>query len=97
MGRAVYRNQRGMGRFQRIKGLSLRGVVGHFLAKTFRFRKGSDIAQKQTQTSLIEKFLYPKLGPGQLWEHAADLVKPQRAARSNMESRWIVSMSAIIA
>jgi protoporphyrinogen oxidase len=59
---------------QRIKGLSLLGVVRHFLAKTFRFRKGSDIAQKQTQTSLIEKFLYPKLGPGQLWEHAADLV-----------------------
>jgi len=59
---------------QRIKGLSLRGVVGHFLRKTFRFGNGSDIAQKQTQTSLIEKFLYPKLGPGQLWEHVADLV-----------------------
>ncbi len=59
---------------QRIKGLSLRGVVTHFLTKTFRSRKSSDIAQKQTQTSLIEKFLYPKLGPGQLWEHAADLV-----------------------
>jgi protoporphyrinogen oxidase len=58
---------------QRIKGLSLRGVVTHFLTKTFGARR-NDIAQKQTQTSLIEKFLYPKLGPGQLWEHAADLV-----------------------
>jgi protoporphyrinogen oxidase len=59
---------------QRIKGLSLRAVVGHFLSKTFRSSKAGDIAQKQTQTSLIEKFLYPKLGPGQLWEHVADLV-----------------------
>jgi len=58
---------------QRIKGLSLRGVVAHFLAKMFRSRR-DDIAQKQTETSLIEKFLYPKFGPGQLWEHAASLV-----------------------
>ncbi len=58
---------------QRIKGLSLRGVVMHFLKKTFS-KSSSDLAQKQTETSLIEKFLYPKLGPGQLWEHVADLI-----------------------
>jgi len=60
---------------QRIKGLSLRGVVMHFLRKTFAGRPASDLAQKKTETSLIETFLYPKLGPGQLWEHAADLVR----------------------
>jgi protoporphyrinogen oxidase len=64
---------------QRIKGLSLRGVVTHFLKKTFSRKSsaggGGDIAQKKTETSLIEKFLYPKFGPGQLWEHAADLVR----------------------
>jgi protoporphyrinogen oxidase len=60
---------------QRIKGLSLKGVVLHFLKKTFGRRPSGDIAQKQTETSLIEKFLYPKFGPGQLWEHAADLVR----------------------
>jgi protoporphyrinogen oxidase len=60
---------------QRIKGLSLRGVVTHFLKKTFGRKKSGDIAQKETETSLIEKFLYPKFGPGQLWEHAAELVK----------------------
>jgi protoporphyrinogen oxidase len=60
---------------QRIKGLSLRGVVAHFFKKTFAPRASLDIAQKQTETSLIEKFLYPKLGPGQLWEHAAELVR----------------------
>jgi protoporphyrinogen oxidase len=32
------------------------------------------VAQKGTDTSLIERFLYPKFGPGQLWEHVADKV-----------------------
>jgi protoporphyrinogen oxidase len=35
---------------------------------------GKDIAQKGTDTSLIERFLYPKFGPGQLWEHVAEKV-----------------------
>ncbi len=60
---------------QRIKGLSLKGVVKHFLTKTFGSRNSAGIAQKRTETSLIERFLYPKFGPGQLWEHAADLVR----------------------
>jgi protoporphyrinogen oxidase len=59
---------------QRIKGLSLKGVVVHFLKKTFGSKKPGDLAQKKTETSLIEKFLYPKFGPGQLWEHVAGLV-----------------------
>jgi protoporphyrinogen oxidase len=45
---------------QRIKGLSLMGVVKHFLKKTFGPKKFSSIAQETTETSLIEKFLYPK-------------------------------------
>ena len=60
---------------QRIKGLSLKGVVTHFLKRAFDRKQSQNIAQKQTETSLIEKFLYPKLGPGQLWEHAAGLVR----------------------
>jgi protoporphyrinogen oxidase len=60
---------------QRIKGLSLKGVATHFLKKTFGGKKSGDIAQKKTETSLIEKFLYPKLGPGQLWERAAGMVR----------------------
>jgi protoporphyrinogen oxidase len=59
---------------QRIKGLSLTAVVKHFLRKTFSGKKNEGIAQEETETSLIEKFLYPKLGPGQLWEHVAGLV-----------------------
>ncbi|MGA2888594.1 MAG: NAD(P)/FAD-dependent oxidoreductase [Terracidiphilus sp.] len=60
---------------QRIKGLSLKGVVTHFLKKNLAPKRSGDIAQKTTETSLIEKFLYPKFGPGQLWEYAADLVR----------------------
>jgi protoporphyrinogen oxidase len=59
---------------QRIKGLSLKSVAAHFLKKTFGRKHPGDIAQKSSETSLIEKFLYPKLGAGQMWEHAAGLV-----------------------
>jgi protoporphyrinogen oxidase len=61
---------------QRIKGLSLTTAVKHFLKAAFaRKPKGSaegDLAQKGVDTSLIERFMYPKLGPGQLWEHVAE-------------------------
>jgi protoporphyrinogen oxidase len=30
-----------------------------------------DLAQKSVETSLIERFLYPRLGPGQMWEEVA--------------------------
>ena len=55
---------------QRIKGVSLRKALVHGLKK-LTGRSAADIRQKDTETSLIEKFLYPKLGPGQLWEEVA--------------------------
>lgn len=58
---------------QRIKGLSLSSAILHFL-KTSVQPKKKDLAQKDTETSLIEQFLYPKFGPGQLWEHVAQLI-----------------------
>ena len=62
---------------QRIKGLSLTSAVKHFVKQAFsRKKKGSgDLSQKGVETSLIERFLYPKFGPGQLWEHVASLVE----------------------
>jgi protoporphyrinogen oxidase len=60
---------------QRIKGLSLTTAVLHFLKKAFSSTRDEEIQQKGTETSLIEKFLYPKYGPGQLWEHAADQIR----------------------
>ena len=63
---------------QRIKGLSLTTALKHFVKKMFsrspKGEGGKDIAQKGTDTSLIERFLYPKFGPGQLWEHVAEKV-----------------------
>jgi protoporphyrinogen oxidase len=61
---------------QRIKGLSLTTAVKHFVKKMFRTAsEGGDLAQKGTDTSLIERFMYPKFGPGQLWEHVAEMVQ----------------------
>jgi protoporphyrinogen oxidase len=54
---------------QRIKGLSISKALGHALATPFRH--AFDTAQKNTETSLIERFLYPKFGPGQMWEEVA--------------------------
>jgi len=65
---------------QRIKGLSLTTALKHFLRKAFTpsapktAGAQSDVAQKGTDTSLIERFLYPKFGPGQLWEHVAEKI-----------------------
>ncbi len=65
---------------QRIKGLSLTTAVKHLLRKWMARgvnpgRETVDsIGQKGTDTSLIERFLYPKFGPGQLWEHVADRI-----------------------
>jgi protoporphyrinogen oxidase len=54
---------------QRIKSLSLLKTLQHALFQ--RRKKQQDIHQAGTETSLIEKFLYPKFGPGQLWETVA--------------------------
>ena len=58
---------------QRIKGLSiskllLDAVKGIFL-------KDSSILQKKTETTLIKQFMYPKYGPGQMWEAVAQNIK----------------------
>jgi len=57
---------------QRIKGLSITGTLLHAARKLWIAEE--DLAQKKTETSLIESFLYPKLGPGQLWETVAEQV-----------------------
>jgi protoporphyrinogen oxidase len=63
---------------QRIKELSVWKTVLHFVSKSFSGRP-KDVAQKGTETSLIEQFLYPKFGPGQMWETVAEKVKQMGA------------------
>jgi protoporphyrinogen oxidase len=61
---------------QRIKGVSIRKAIQHAVQSAIKKKKKTgDIAQKDTETSLIEQFLYPKLGPGQLWEEVARQVQ----------------------
>ncbi|MFM7764669.1 MAG: NAD(P)/FAD-dependent oxidoreductase, partial [Sphingomonadales bacterium] len=60
---------------QRVKGLSVSKAMAHAVKQILRRKKPVDIGQKGTETSLIEKFLYPKLGPGQMWERVAEKVQ----------------------
>ncbi len=85
---------------QRIKGLSLTAAVGHFFRKALKLSRQSadkrnsaqDVAQKKVDTSLIERFLYPKFGPGQLWEHVADKVV---AGGGEIHMGWAVDRVAV--
>jgi protoporphyrinogen oxidase len=71
---------------QRIKGLSLSAAVRHYLHTQLAPRKAGH-TQENTETSLIERFLYPKFGPGQLWEHVAALAS---AAGAQLHTGWRV-------
>jgi protoporphyrinogen oxidase len=54
---------------QRIKGLSIRTTIAHAVKKLVT--RDRSVRQKEVETSLIERFLYPKFGPGQMWETCA--------------------------
>jgi len=60
---------------QRIKGLSVSKVLLHALKSFLPKKKSGDIAQKGTETSLIGQFIYPKFGPGHLWEEVARKIR----------------------
>ena len=50
---------------QRVKSLNITKTIIHALHELTK------INEKNVETSLIEQFLYPKLGPGQMWETVA--------------------------
>lgn len=81
---------------QRIKGLSLGTAVWDALMPAF-LKKRDKVSK-----SLIESFKYPRLGPGQMWETAADRVREaggevcmgisvDQLARSPNTGEWTVS------
>lgn len=86
---------------QRVKGLSISKTLAHAVKSLFK-RTGS-IRQKDTETSLIERFLYPKYGPGHLWETVANEIKNaggtiltnRKAVRVISETDKIVKVIAI--
>lgn len=69
---------------QRIKGLSITKAVTHQIKKMFT--RNNDLHQKGTETSLIEQFLYPKYGPGQMWEGVAKEIA-ERGAEIKQDQR----------
>lgn len=72
---------------QRVKGLSVFAILKDALTKPFR---NTDMAQKGVETSLIEQFIYPKLGPGQLWETVSSEVERMGGdVRMNSEVKYI--------
>ena len=69
---------------QRVKGLSITAVIADMLARSLHRKR----SKEEVQTSLIEHFIYPKYGPGQLWEKVADEVRAG-GGRIEMESRVV--------
>lgn len=59
---------------QRVKGLSITKAIAH-AAKRIIAMNDYSVEQKKTESSLIEQFMYPKFGPGQLWEEVARIIK----------------------
>ena len=80
---------------QRIKSLSITKAIFHAL------RKILGVGSKAEQTSLIESFLYPKYGPGQMWETAAKkfvdrggtLLMESRVDRIDIQDGQVQSMA----
>ena len=70
---------------QRIKGLSVLRTVQHIFKSVFS--RSGELAQKNVETSLIERFLYPKYGPGQMWEEVARIV---REKNGTLMTEWTV-------
>ena len=65
---------------QRIKGVSIAAVLADAFRKSLRLRS------KHQETSLIDRFLYPIHGPGELWEKVAEKVR-EGGGEIRMETR----------
>ncbi len=67
---------------QRAKGLSIKAILADMFGKVFHKKN------RKVETSLIEEFLYPKLGPGQLWSKTASEIE-KLGGRIMMETKAI--------
>lgn len=81
---------------QRVKGLSVKAVLADMIKKIIPALSNSS----ETETSLIEEYYYPKLGPGQLWELAAKesenrgvkIIKNAEVQKINTENGKVTSV-----
>ena len=80
---------------QRTKGLSIGGILKDVFGKVFH------VKNREVNTSLIEQFKYPKLGPGELWEITAAKVeelggtihKKAKVTRLHLEGNRITALT----
>ncbi len=75
---------------QRIKGLSITKTLQHLFKQVIKktSKTQTDLSQKDVETSLIEQFMYPKHGPGQMWEEVAEKIK---ARGGQILTSWYVN------
>ena len=70
---------------QRVKGLSITAVIKDVFKKILPKKNDGEV-----ETSLIEEYVYPKFGPGQLWEAVADdIVKMGGTIVKNSEVKYL--------
>ena len=82
---------------QRVKGLSVLAILRDMLMKSL----GTKGKSGKVETSLIEEFIYPKYGPGQLWETVgaeaaeagADIRMQTKVEEVNVENGRVVSVT----
>jgi len=74
---------------QRIKGLSIIKTLQHLFKQVVKKKNKTeaDLSQKDVETSLIEQFMYPKHGPGQMWEEVAEKIKERGG---QIHTSWLV-------
>ena len=80
---------------QRTKGLSIGGILKDVFGKIFH------VSNRKVNTSLIEQFKYPKLGPGELWDVTASrvcelggtIIKGAKVTKLQKEGNKIVSLT----
>lgn len=83
---------------QRVKGLSVAKTILNAIFKPFTKH---NLSQKNQETSLIEQFMYPKLGPGYMWEKVAKIIQEkggvihlnQKIVGINSDDNQIISVT----
>lgn len=84
---------------QRVKGLSILAILKDMVLKKFGPKRDS----QHVETSLIEEFIYPKLGPGQLWETVgaeaknagADIKMEAKVEKVHVEDGRVVAVTTV--
>ena len=83
---------------QRVKGLSIKTIIKDMLNRVF------NIKNKNVETSLIEEFMYPKYGPGELWERVLEeinkmggvILKNHEVVKVKVENNNIVGVGCLV-